>query len=95
MNTILALLPEILWPLVVFSIAAMSCFAFVRYLDRERSTARVLAAELRATQAEWTSRFDVIERNLHDRITMLEKRVNALSPSLNPLGSHYSTRSAG
>lgn len=88
----MTLITNILWPLVTLGIAAMGCYAFCRWLQREQSSVRTLRAELTATQGEWTQRFESVERQHDIRVTTLEKRVNALQPSMNPLGSHYSTR---
>lgn len=86
------MLGYVLWPIATVGIAAIACFGFCQWLRRDEKTVRELKYELGATQAEWTKRFDNLERQCDARMTTLEKRVNALQPAMNPLGSHYSTR---
>jgi hypothetical protein len=79
----------IIWPLVALAIAALATYAFTRWLARDTTTVRELRAELKATQEDWGKRFEKYER-AHD---MLVTRFNNTSPSPNPLGKTYSTRS--
>lgn len=89
----MTVITQILWPLVTLGIAAIGCYAFVRWLQRDHVTVRGLRAELAETQSDWLQRFERSEHQTDMRITVMEKRVNALAPAMNPLGSHYTTRS--
>lgn len=91
----MTLVTQVLWPLVVLGVAAIGCYAFVRWLQRDYATVRGLRQELAETQRDWLQRFESLERQQNERVSALEKRVNALQPGMNPLGSHYSTRNAG
>lgn len=79
--------PAMLWPLAVVLVALFALIGWLRYLSRESVT----ALELRKTQEDWGKRFDAYERDFD----ALVKRVNAIQPQMQPLGKHYSTRSAG
>lgn len=92
---VLSIVTEMLWPLACVACMALGTYAFCKWLQRDHETVRSLQYELKATQHEWTSRFEGLEKDYDQRIQVLEKRVSALSPSMNPLGSHYSTRNAG
>lgn len=89
----LTVIPQILWPLVTLGIAALSCYSFWRWLQRETATVAALKRELAETTRDWTHKFERSEQAFEERLRAIERRLNAQGP--NPLGSHYDTRRPG
>lgn len=80
---------------VVFVLGMWGLLAWDGYrrtLLRDTKNVAELKHELAATQADWMSRFERLEHQYDQRLTVMEKRINAMTPAMNPLGSHYSTR---
>lgn len=92
---LLTVVSDMLWPLATVACFALGCYAFCKWLQRDHETVRSLQCELKVTQKEWSQRFETIEGQHDQRLATIEKRLSALTPAMNPLGSHYTTRSAG
>jgi hypothetical protein len=88
-------LMQFLWPVVALCYGGFVFAGFTLWLRRDERTVRDLKRELGEMQSDWTHKFAAFEQQHELRIAAIERRVNAMQPSPNPLGSHYSTRRPG
>lgn len=83
------------WQIVAIVLSTQLTMAFALWLRREQTTVAELKAELAAMAREWTAKFERHATHVDAQCDAITKRMNALTPSMNPLGSSYSTKRPG
>jgi hypothetical protein len=80
------------WEIVVLIASTQLALLVAMALRRDTTTVRELKAEQAAMKADWSAKFaELVDAHARDS-ELMTRRLNAVTPGMNPLGSTYSTK---
>lgn len=86
------MIAHLIWAIAAVWIASLAFTGVWIWLSRETKTVKDLKLEQEMLKRDWAEKFDKLEKGYVADYDNMARRVNAVTPNMNPLGSSYSTK---